>query len=640
MKKRFVSIMAVAVASAVAFCAFVFTGCSCSPKLDDAALTKKVIADFTGEASARSEMFESNGWENGEPFNAWWKSDNVSYADNKLSLTVSEMTEKEQVWDEETQSDKDCISDYYGGEVRSSHYYGYGDFQVRMKPSNVKGTASTFFTCTGNYDMWYNEDGTVERQNPHDEIDIEFLGSDTTKVQFNYFANGVGGHEYMYDLGFDASQEFHDYGFRWTENDITWFVDNVPVYKVYKSNIKAGESWPQEPGRALVNYWCGTDAASAWMGEFENDYSGKSEYQWISTTATPAVDPASTKPGTDPKPSEPIPTDIEWDENVVFPFVTTADYTVTTDNEAKKHTVSYESTSAWANISAGVSKRGRNHVGMTLTGKTDKEINARINVRGGGKNIAKRSYVSKGNTSVVDGALVTIPANDTIDVVVYYEGTIDNIEIMLDSVNQASAQGNSLEITNMKLGVKGEVIESEEELPDEPVFPAAGAGTDVLAGTDFTSEKYALVEADDHSTLTATYTDVEGNCYATMNGDVSSIIGDSNALTFKVTNNGANEAKVRVDIVCTAGAGTNGSNFCNVKAAVSGTTAAGNDYAYGGADWLKIAAGETATVTVHFKTGVGASAIMFFIDSSTHDDLSSHTGEVVFSEMSLFAYVG
>lgn len=625
MKKRLFSIAAVALSAVVMFGTFVFTGCSCAAELDDEPLEKKVIADFTGNASARSGMFESDGWENGEPFNVWWKKDNVSYEDSKLSLSVAEMTTKEQVWDEATQSNKDCVSDYYGGEVRTTSYYGYGDFQVRMKPSSIKGTASTFFTCTGPYDEWYNEDGTVARQNEHDEIDIEFLGSDTTHVQFNYFANGVGGHEYLYDLGFDAAEDFHDYGFRWTKDDITWFVDNKPVYKVKRSEIKEGESWPEEPGRVLMNYWCGTEKASAWMGAFEDDYSGKAEYLWASSTATPAKDPASSKPGSDPQPSEPIPTDITWDETTVFPFASTDDYTVETDNDAKKHTVSYDSTSAWANISAEVSKKGRNHVGMTLTGKTDKEINARINVRGGGKNLAKKSYVSEGNTSVVDGALVTVPANGSIDVVVYYEGTIDTIEIMLDSVAQGSADANSLEISNMKLGVKGEVIESE---PDK--------NEGVLIGENLVKFEggYTIESSEDKSFMTVKYTDVKGDSYTTMNGNVADIVGSNNTFNFKVTNNGAAEAKVRVDIGCTAGSGTNGNNFCNVEATITGATASGNDYQYGGADWFKVAAGETATVSVRFTTGVGANSVIFFVDSSTYDDPSTHSGEVVFKDMS------
>lgn len=46
-------------------------------------------------------------------------------------------------------------------------------------------------------------------------IDIEILGKDTTKVQLNYYTDGVGKHEYMYDLGFDSSEAFHTYGFDW-----------------------------------------------------------------------------------------------------------------------------------------------------------------------------------------------------------------------------------------------------------------------------------------------------------------------------------------------------------------------------------------------------------------------------------------
>lgn len=68
----------------------------------------------------------------------------------------------------------------------------------RMQPISNPGVVSSFFTYTGPSD-----------NNPWDEIDIEFLGKDTTKVQFNYYTNGVGGHEFLYDLGFDASESYH-----------------------------------------------------------------------------------------------------------------------------------------------------------------------------------------------------------------------------------------------------------------------------------------------------------------------------------------------------------------------------------------------------------------------------------------------
>ena len=41
---------------------------------------------------------------------------------------------------------------------------------------------------------------TGER-NPHDEIDIEFLGKDTTHVQFNFFVDGKGLDSRMLTVG-------------------------------------------------------------------------------------------------------------------------------------------------------------------------------------------------------------------------------------------------------------------------------------------------------------------------------------------------------------------------------------------------------------------------------------------------------
>lgn len=627
MKKAWMTILTVAMAAVLVCGTFVFAGCGekkPAPLTDDP-LKATVIADFTKTAAEREEVFESDRWENGEPFNVYWLPENVSYEDNKMSLRVSEMPEKIE----------DVKAEYYAGEARTSHFYGYGDFQVRMKPAKIAGTASAFFTCTGNYDKWFNEEGEVIKQNDHDEIDIEFLGSDTTKVQFNYFSAGVGGHEYMYDLGFDASEEFHNYGFRWTEKDITWFVDEKPVYKVKRSEIKAGETWPEEPGRVLMNYWVGTETASKWMGEFKDDYSGSAEYLWAASSATQCVDPITTKPGSQPQPSEPIPEDIAWDENMIIPFASADPYTVVTDDTAKTHTVSYTEAKkeSWKNIKADVTAAGRNYLGLTLTGKTDKDIAARINVMGADGNITKKSYVSEGETSVADGALVTVPANKSIDVVVYYEGPVSAIEIMIDSTNLAPAatNANTLEISNMKFGVKGEIIEPE---------PSKNEGVKINDNVvKFTGNAAYTVETDaEQSAMTVSYTDLSGKSYANLMGDVSAFVGDNNTFTFKVTNNGSETAKVRVDIACTDGSGTNGNNFCNTAAVITGALENGNDYPYGGADWLKIEAGKTATVTITFSTGVGAKGIMFFIDSSTYDDETTHTGSLVFTEM-LFSTV-
>ncbi len=220
--------------------------------------------NFADGAAADGSVFASDGWSNGSVFNVWWKGDMVTYSDNQLHLGISD-------------AKGEVEQGYYGGEARTAHHYGYGEYSVSMKPAKVEGTASTFFTCTGNYDI-----GPDGNPNPWDEIDIEFLGKDTTGVQFNYFVDGQGGHEYWYDLGFDASEEFHEYGFRWAEDSITWTVDGKDVYTV---SANADTPLPSTPGRILMNYWCGTPDAEGWMGKYQLS-DATADYQWIKTTAT------------------------------------------------------------------------------------------------------------------------------------------------------------------------------------------------------------------------------------------------------------------------------------------------------------------------------------------------------------------
>lgn len=72
--------------------------------------------------------------------------------------------------------DKDTTGkyEYSGAEYRTNDFYSYGYYETSMQPIKNDGVVSSFFTYTGSSD-----------NNPWDEIDIEILGKDTTKVQFN-----------------------------------------------------------------------------------------------------------------------------------------------------------------------------------------------------------------------------------------------------------------------------------------------------------------------------------------------------------------------------------------------------------------------------------------------------------------------
>ena len=150
-------------------------------------------------------------------------------------------------------------------EYRTNDFYGYGLYEVSMKAIKNPGVVSSFFTYTGPSD-----------DNPWDEIDIEFLGKDTTQVQFNYYTNGQGGHEYLYDLGFDASEEFHEYGFEWKEDSITWYVDGEPVYT-------ATENLPVTESKIMMNAWNGK-GVDGWLDKYDGTTPLTAEYKWARFT--------------------------------------------------------------------------------------------------------------------------------------------------------------------------------------------------------------------------------------------------------------------------------------------------------------------------------------------------------------------
>lgn len=196
------------------------------------------------------KMEASDGWSNGGMFNCTWSKDNVQFSGGKMNLSITGNQ-----W-----------QGYKGAEYRTTQAYGFGMYDVSMKPIKNNGVVSSFFTYTG------PSDGTV-----WDEIDIEFLGKNTNQVQFNYYTRGQGNHEYVYNLGFDASQSFHQYGFYWDKSSITWYVDKKAVYTAYRDI-------PQTPGRIMMNVWNGT-GVDEWLAHYDGRAPLTAQYDWISYTA-------------------------------------------------------------------------------------------------------------------------------------------------------------------------------------------------------------------------------------------------------------------------------------------------------------------------------------------------------------------
>jgi len=191
------------------------------------------------------ENFMMSNWSNGGTFGCRWSPNNIHFEDGQMRLTI----------------DRDS-SGYTGGEYSTKKSFGYGMYLVSMKPIKNPGVVSSFFT--------YSED--------YDEIDIEFLGYDTTKVQFNYFNKGVGNNNaFLYDLGFDASESYHTYGFYWDQNSITWYVDDKPVYT-------ASGNMPNSKSKIIFNVWPGKGVDS-WLKPYDGATPLHAYYDWASYDA-------------------------------------------------------------------------------------------------------------------------------------------------------------------------------------------------------------------------------------------------------------------------------------------------------------------------------------------------------------------
>ena len=207
------------------------------------------------------EAVAAHGWTNGAMFDTNWYKDNITFNSKRMQLNLD---------NEDGPGWSDPTVNYSGAEFRTTtqNRYHYGLYEVCMKPAKSDGIVSSFFTYTGPYD---------EPKTQWDEIDIEFLGKDTTKAQFNYFTDSKGNHEYLCDLGFDASEGFHVYAFDWQPGSITWYVDGKEVYK-------ATDNIPVTPSMVMANLWAGR-GVDEWLNPVDDsNFPVQAEYKWMKFT--------------------------------------------------------------------------------------------------------------------------------------------------------------------------------------------------------------------------------------------------------------------------------------------------------------------------------------------------------------------
>ena len=623
MKSKTKKLLAIGLSLALAAgCTMVLSACDPEeepPVLTDEPLAGETVADFTQGESER--FFSSDGWTNGSVFNTWWSGSNVLYEDGVMQLTI----------DENPDGSEENNNEYFGGEARSHEWYGYGDFEVRMKPAKKAGTASTFFTCTGDYDT--NLEG---EPNPWDEIDIEFLGKDTTQVQFNYYVNGQGGHEYMYDLGFDASEEFHNYGFRWTEDYICWFVDGEPVYKVEASEESP---MPSAAGRILMNYWCGTSEAEGWMGAYSDPGDEGPVYEWVKTSGDVYM------------------SDIKEEEEGKVPEVpegTAAQkllfngdsYESDAAEAAETVTLTYENIGggSYEPASADIAAVAGEHNTFTAKIKNNgtETVQARFDILGANQNAGLQTAAVNLSAVKADGtalrtdtdwggSFIDLAAGEEAVVFITYNnadavrGAVTTLNVFLDSARgDENTYSGSVTLSEMMFFTNEGAV--------QPGVPGGSDSSVQINGADIPVQgnDYTVTVGEDNA-MHVTYTGIQGASYKNVNiTDISAVAKDNNTFTAKVTNNGSETLTLRIDVMANEQVTPN-TKACNISATMDGQ-AVYTDRDWGGSTF-EIAAGKTVTVKVVYDASYGPQSLQMMFDSSVYEDTAVHSGDVTVAEM-------
>ncbi|RZC52770.1 hypothetical protein C5167_021191 [Papaver somniferum] len=135
------------------------------------------------------------------------------------------------------------------------YLHGFFSASIKLPADYTAGVVVAF----------YMSNGDIFERN-HDELDFEFLGNirgKDWKIQTNVYGNGSTniGREERYGLWFDPSQDFHHYSILWTQSHIIFYVDDIAIREVKRSEGMVGD-FPSKPMSLYATIWDGSTWAT------------------------------------------------------------------------------------------------------------------------------------------------------------------------------------------------------------------------------------------------------------------------------------------------------------------------------------------------------------------------------------------
>jgi GR25 family glycosyltransferase involved in LPS biosynthesis len=199
-------------------------------------------------ADVESKTSSSTKWSAGDSLDQeiWFLRDDT-FPSNLALFRPSNVNLDEDGMTLAMRAEKTPVRAFTAGAVAARAPFLYGSFAAELRTSGVAGVVTGLF---------------LHRNGPRQEIDIEFLGRDTSTMLVNVFYNpgpegakleyGYRGTPTEIKLGFDAAADFHLYEIDWRPDRIDWKVDGVTVYR---RHLWAPTPIPDLPMELNINVW-------------------------------------------------------------------------------------------------------------------------------------------------------------------------------------------------------------------------------------------------------------------------------------------------------------------------------------------------------------------------------------------------
>lgn len=222
--------------------------------------------EFDGDSLDTTKWGYNYSWGHSHNHAAWCVPENVIVENGILTLKGENKQHPDAVGKQGTFNNKKYDIVYTSGAINTHHKYNfdYGYFEARLKMPVGKGMWPAW---------WMLKDGWPP------EIDmLEILCSRPEELHVNFHYgpawNEHYSHEQVLNVGFDASADFHTYGFEWTPDYMRYYVDGKQVGRDFTNKSAISEATGMYMILNLaIDGWDGKpDETTQWPALYQCDY--------------------------------------------------------------------------------------------------------------------------------------------------------------------------------------------------------------------------------------------------------------------------------------------------------------------------------------------------------------------------------